>query len=355
MYRIEEMFNKLPYEVDCALITSDKNRQYFTGLKSSAGTLLCFREKSYLIIDFRYIEKAKATVKSYEVIEQDSIFKQIENLIKKHGAKRIAVEADKMTISELNSYSTKLSECEFDTSDSLSKVISRMRMVKDKHEIEKISQAQEIAEKAFEHILDFIKVGRTEREIELELNWAMLKNGAEAISFDSIVLSGKNTSMPHGVPSNKRVESGDFVLMDFGAVIDGYHSDMTRTVCVGKPTAEMINVYSIVLSAQENAIKSARAGIRGKDLDRSARKIIEDVGYGSAFGHSLGHGVGLDIHEMPTASQMSETILEKNMLVTIEPGIYLPEKFGVRIEDLVVIKEDFCINLNKTSKKMICI
>lgn len=355
MYKTEEIFKKLPYEIDCALITSAENRRYFTGMRSSAGTVVCFRENAYLIIDFRYIEKARATVKSCEVIEQDSIYKQIEELVQKHGAKKIAVEADKMTISELNSYKKKLGECEFDTSDSLSKAISKMRIIKDKLEIEKISQAQGIAEKAFEHILDFIQVGRTEREIELELNWAMLKSGAEAISFDSIVLSGKNTSMPHGVPSEKKVEYGEFVLMDFGAVIDGYHSDMTRTVCIGKPSAEMEEVYSIVLKAQENALKSARAGIRGKDLDTSARRIIEDAGFGNSFGHSLGHGVGLDIHEMPSASHISEILLKKNMFVTIEPGIYLPEKFGVRIEDLVVITEESCINLNKTSKKLICI
>lgn len=355
MYKTEEIFKKLPRGIDCALITSSKNRRYFTGMKSSAGTVICFREKAYFIVDFRYIEKARATIKSCEVIEQNSIYNQLKELIKKHGAKRIAVEADKMTISELDSYKKKLSEYEFDTSDSLSKAISGMRVIKDKHEIEKISQAQGLAEKAFLHMLNFIQVGRTEREIELELNWNMLKGGAESISFDSIVLSGKNTSMPHGVPSEKKVESGDFVLMDFGAVIDGYHGDMTRTICVGKPSAEMVDVYSIVLRAQQNALHSVRSGIKAKDLDNSARSIIEDSGYGSAFGHSLGHGVGLDIHEMPSASHLSEVLLEKNMLVTIEPGIYLPNKFGVRIEDLVVITDDSCINLNKTSKKLICI
>lgn len=353
--RIEKLFGLMPDEADCLLITSDENRFYFTGMKSSAGIVLCFKSKSYLIIDFRYIEKARKTVKSCEVIQQESAIKQIKELFEKHGAKRVFVESEKMTLSQFDAYKSKLEGYEFNCTSLLSEAIWKLRIVKDDDEIEKISQAQNISEKAFEHMLGYIKEGRTEKEISLELEWFMQKNGAEAISFDTIVLSGKKTSMPHGVPSDKAIGSGEFVLMDFGAVVDGYHADMTRTVCVGKPTDDMTEVYNIVLNAQETALAAARAGITGKQLDDSARSIITEAGYGKAFGHSLGHGVGLDIHEQPVASCISEVVLEKNMLVTVEPGIYIPDKFGIRIEDLVVITDNSCKNLNKTPKNLICL
>ena len=208
-------------------------------------------------------------------------------------------------------------------------------------------------EAAFDEILNFIKVGVTEREIALELNRLMFEFGAEDLSFDTIVLSGANTSMPHGVPSEKKVQSGEFVLMDYGAVYNGYHSDMTRTVCVGEPDEEMLKVYDIVLSAQEAAIEKAKAGIIGCDLDKIARDIIERSGYGNCFGHSLGHGVGLEIHEKPNASPNYKLPLNEGAVVTVEPGIYIAGKFGVRIEDFVILTENGCKNLTKSAKSLI--
>lgn len=351
MNRIQSL--KLPKGADCALITSDISRRYFTGMKSSAGIVLAFKDCSYLLIDFRYIEKARNTVKGCEVIEQENLTEQITELMKKHNAETIAVESTDMTLSRMALFEKKLSDFTFIKNNELSDNITEMRIIKTADEIEKIRTAQRIAEKAFDEVLNFIRPGVTERDIALFLDDRMLKGGAEAISFDTIALCGKNTSMPHGVPLDYQVKNGDFVLMDFGAVYDGYHSDMTRTICVGNPSEKMESVYNIVLDAQLEALKTVRSGLVCSELDKSARDIIDAAGYKEYFGHSLGHGVGLEIHEAPTASSKSDTILRENMVVTVEPGIYLSGEFGVRIEDFVVVTENGCENLTKCSKKMI--
>lgn len=351
MERYQKLFDRIT--ADCALITSDVNRRYFTGMKSSAGIILAFPEKMYLLIDFRYIEKARATVKNAEVIEISSTGRQIMELLKKHNAHTMAVESEKMTVKELSNYRHIFSEITIDDSDSLSDAINHLRTIKDDDEILCIRKAQEITEKSLDELIPFIKVGRTEREVALELNRLMFANGAEDLSFETIVLSGKNTSMPHGVPSDKKINDGEFVLMDFGAVWNGYHSDMTRTICVGEPDDEMKKVYNIVLNAQLEALKFARAGITGKELDKISRDIIEKAGYGDNFGHSLGHGVGLEIHEKPNASPNNNCVLEKNSIVTVEPGIYIEGKFGVRIEDFVILTENGCDNLTKYAKNII--
>ncbi|MGN0622305.1 MAG: M24 family metallopeptidase [Porcipelethomonas sp.] len=344
----------LPDGADAALITSDINRRYFTGMKSSAGILLIFRDEAYLIIDFRYIEKAEKTVKNCTVLKQaDDLTGQLDGLLKKHSASKIAIESMDLSVSRLNMIKERLKNYIFLDSDELSRKIYDMRTVKFPDEIEKITRAQRIAEKAFDKLLGFIKPGRTEREISLMLDSFMLQEGAEALSFETIALTGANTSMPHGVPGETKVIQGDFVLMDFGAVIDGYHSDMTRTVCVGEPSEKMRQVYDKVLEAQQAALSFVRSGITGGELDGCARKIIEDAGYGECFGHALGHGVGMEIHEYPTASGRSKTVLKENMVVTVEPGIYLPGEFGVRIEDFVVVTENSCVNLTKCPKNMI--
>ena len=352
MTRIEKLF-EIYSEADCALITSDINRRYFTGMKSSAGVVLAFPDKAYLLIDFRYIEKARATVTDAEVIELKKLYPQLMELLKKHGAQTVAVESEAMTIKEYNAYEHFFTEIRFIHDDSLSTAISSMRMVKDEAETECIKKAQAIAEAAYDELLKYIKPGVTEREAALELNRLLYAFGAEELSFDTIVLSGANTSMPHGVPSDKCIEEGEFVLMDFGAVYNGYHSDMTRTVCVGEPTEEMRKVYDIVLSAQTAALEAARAGISGCELDKISRDIIEHEGYGSCFGHSLGHGVGLEIHEKPNASPNYKLPLNEGAVVTIEPGIYIAGKFGVRIEDFVILTENGCENLTKSAKSII--
>jgi Xaa-Pro aminopeptidase len=350
--RAQKLFENLD-GIDCALITSDVNRRYFTGMKSSDGTVLIFRDKCYLIIDFRYIEKARATVTAAEVIEQKQLCPQIKELLAKHGAQTVAIESETMTVKSLNVYRHFLPEIRIDDSDRLSNEIARLRMVKDEEELGYIRRAQEIAEKSYEELLPFIKAGRTEREVALELNRLLFANGAEDLSFDTIVLSGTNTSMPHGVPSDKPIQDGEFVLMDFGAVWNGYHSDMTRTVCMGEPDDEMRKVYGIVLEAQEAGLAAARAGITGQELDRISREVIETAGYGECFGHSLGHGVGLEIHEKPNASPNYKLPLPAGAVVTVEPGIYIAGKFGVRIEDFVILTENGNEDLTNCAKNIV--
>lgn len=354
MDKFERLFNQLPAEIECALITSDVNRRYFTGMKSSAGTVIAFRNgNAYLIIDFRYIEKARAAVKNAVVIEQKKLLDQLKELIKENSADNISIEAQTMTVSSLKLYKKNFPELEINDTDMLSNAINSLRMIKNDYEIECIQKAQDIAEAAFDEITKLIRPGITEREIAAELDRRMLMNGAEAISFDTIVLSGTNTSMPHGVPSDKKIEDDELVLLDFGAVYNGYHSDMTRTVCVGEPDDEMKKVYNTVLKAQSACLEKAHGGMTGKELDYAARKIISDAGYGSFFGHSLGHGVGMEIHEMPNASPNNEKYLPVGSVVTIEPGIYLPGKFGVRIEDFVILTENGCVNMTKCAKNIL--
>ncbi len=353
MTKFEKLFSQLPESIDCVLITSDINRRYFTGMKSSDGTVIAFRDKAYLVIDFRYIEKARSTVTSAEVIEQKKLYSQLNELMHKHNASNVAIESQTLTVSRLHILRAQFKDIEVIDTDVLSNAVNALRMVKDESELECIRKAQEIAETAFERILSFIHVGVTEREIALELNRLMFEYGAEDLSFETIALAGANTSMPHGVPSDKKVENGEFVLMDFGAVYNGYHSDMTRTVCVGQPSDEMKKVYNIVLEAQTAAINAAHAGMTGQELDLIARSIISDAGYGNCFGHSLGHGVGMEIHERPNASPNSAAELNKGAVVTVEPGIYIAGKYGVRIEDFVILTENGCINLTKSAKNII--
>lgn len=353
MSKFEKLMQVLPEGIDAAIITDDINRRYFTGMKSSAGTVLVFRDKAYLIIDFRYIEKATKTVKDAEVILQGRLYDQINELLEKHGAKTLAIESATMTVASLNLLKARIAAAEVVASDELSSAITQLRIVKTQDEIDKIIKAQRIAEAAFEDVLNFIRPGVTEREIGLRLDYYMLSHGAEALSFDTIALTGANTSLPHGVPGETVVENGMFVLMDYGAMYDGYHSDMTRTVCVGKPTEKMELVYNTVLKAQLDALDAIKAGVIGKDIDKIARDVITNAGYGDKFGHSLGHGVGVEIHEAPNAAPSSEHIFKENMIVTVEPGIYLPDEFGVRIEDFVVIKENGCENMTLAKKSLI--
>lgn len=349
--RIKNLVKSLPENSDGAIITSDTNRRYFTDLKSSAGVVLVFRDAQYLIVDFRYIEHARARVKSCEVIEQKDLFNQINSLIAKHNAKIMSVESASLTVSDMESYKKRLN-CVLDIGDELSNTVSQMRAVKDVTELAAISQAQGIAEKALLETMGRLNVGITEREFAMLLDFTMLKMGAEAISFDTIALFGTNTSKPHGEPSDYQLKKGDAILVDFGAVYEGYHSDMTRTFFYGAVSSSSKEIYEIVLNAQLSAIEKASPGMTGRELDAVARSIIEESGYGEHFGHSLGHGVGLVIHEMPNCAPKSEYVLRENNVITIEPGIYIPGRIGVRIEDFVSITPSGNRNLTAFEKKL---
>ena len=338
---------------DAALIISPENRFFFTDFASSDGFLLVSADRAVFITDGRYIEAAQKTIKNCEVMLQSQTISQIKDVLAALGAKSVAVEAERMTLKQYAEFARALDGIDIVCDGELDIAIDKIRSIKSEAQVEKIVKAQRIAEAAFEHILTFIKEGVTEKEVALELDYYMLSHGADGLSFETIAVSGKNSSKPHGVPSDKKIEKGDFVTMDFGAVVEGYHSDMTRTVAVGFVTDEQKNVYETVLKAQEAAQAAASSGVCCADVDKAARDVIENAGYGEYFNHSTGHGVGVEIHESPRLSTACKAILSVGNVVTDEPGIYIPEKFGVRIEDMLLITENGCENLTRAPKELI--
>ncbi len=337
-----------------ALIMSEENICYFTSFHSSNGYLVVTGEKSYFFTDSRYIEAAENKITSVdEVMLLKSVKDDLVPFINSLKKKRLHIEAERLSLSKYNNLKKLFSSLELIGDGKLDEKISEIRTVKTREQVNTIVKAQRIAEKAFDHILKFISVGKTEKEIALELEYFMLKNGADALSFETIAVSGKNSSMPHGVPTDKKVENGDFITMDYGAVIDFYHSDMTRTVAVGEVSSKQAEVYETVLKAQDAAFAAMKANVSCKEVDRAARDLIKNAGYGDFFGHGLGHGVGVEIHELPTLNPNSEALLKPGHIVTNEPGIYLPGEFGVRIEDMALITEDGYENLTKSEKKLI--
>lgn len=346
---LEKFIEKLPNNVDGALIVSPENRRYFTGFEASDGFLFATKNGSVFLTDSRYIEAAKNQITCCRVEEQTA---KLSEYAARFNCKTLLVEADRLTVSQLKNLRKTLCSVRL-TTVKTDKLIDSLREIKTEREVEKIRAAQRIAEAAFEYILGFIKVGVTEKEIALELDHFMLSHGAEGISFETIAISGANTSKPHGVPTDKRIEYGDFVTMDYGATVDGYHSDMTRTVAVGVADDEQRKIYEIVLKAQLAALKTLKSGIRCADADSAARTVISEAGYGEFFRHSTGHGVGIEIHEKPNLSPKSTAVLRAGNIVTVEPGIYIPGKFGVRIEDMALITENGCENLTSAPKEPI--
>jgi len=353
MSRFGKIAEKLPeYGLDAILITGEPNRLYAAEFHSSAGVALVTREESYFFIDSRYIEAAEKTVTGAVVRQCDRenpYSKLINEALAKHEVKTLGFEEEYLTVAEFEVWKKKL-QAELVPA---TKLLLSLRERKDAQEIAAIEGAQRIAEQALEETLNFIQPGRTEQEIAAFLQYQMLRRGAEKMSFDPIVVSGPNSSMPHGVPGNRPVQTGDFITMDFGCVWQGYCSDMTRTVAVGCATEEMKQVYHTVLQAQLAGIAVARAGVSGKDVDGAARALIEAAGFGAYFGHGFGHGIGVEIHEEPTVSPGGEKLLAEGAVISAEPGIYLPGKFGVRIEDMLLITADGCRNLTKAAKELL--
>ncbi len=356
MTNIERLIKNLTDEHHGVLITSDVSRRYLCGFQSSAGVILITREESILIIDSRYFDKAVERVTDCTVILMDNIREQLTDLLIKHDIRRLSVESERMTLAELDSYKQKLHFIDFDTSPMLSDAINGMRIIKTADEVEKIKAAQHIAEKAYDRLVETIRVGMTEKQVAATLDYYMMGFGADGLSFDTIAASGVNSASPHAVPTDKPLQKGEFLTLDFGAVVDGYHSDMTRTLCVGRPSQKMEEVYNSVLQANLDAIDAVRPDISGKVVDSVARSTLNAFGgYEQYFGHGLGHGVGLEIHEAPTLSKRSTSMLKAGMIVTIEPGVYISGEFGVRIEDMVLVTENGCENLTNTSKRLICV
>ena len=351
---LTDLIRILPKDIDAAIISDPSNRRYFTGFSCDAGVLVVSRNGSVFLTDSRYIEAAQATVDCCDVVLMTDEKKQVAQYLRRFNSSTVIVEADYFTVSKLRDYGKMFKAEGFNAvfDGRLDKCLRFLRSAKSFREINSIKAAQRIAEQAYNHAIKFIKPGLTEKEVALALDFYMLRHGAEAVSFDTIVVSGVNSSKPHGVPTDKRIAFGDFVTMDFGAVVNGYHSDMTRTVAVGEVNDTMAEVYSVALEAQEAAIRAVQPGALCSVVDLAAREVIERAGYGDSFGHSVGHGVGLEIHEAPSVSAKSTAILRVGNVITAEPGIYLPGQFGIRIEDMLLVTEDGCEDLTNVKKEL---
>jgi Xaa-Pro aminopeptidase len=347
--RLREQFEQ--YKLDGFLVTSEVNRRYLTGFHSSDGCLLVTRDSAYFFTDSRYIEAARAKIKNAEVklTGTDGYKQHIESLCREENIGRLGFEDGLISYSAYNTWKNALN-AELIPSQEL---LSSLRRVKTESEIGLLMSAQQITDEVFKDILGILAPGMTEMEIGAELQYRMLKKGAEGMSFPPIVVSGPNSSLPHGVPGKRELRRGDFVTMDFGCVFEGYCSDMTRTVVIGQATDEMRLVYDTVLRAQKAGIAAFREGITGAEVDMAAREVINSAGYGEYFGHGFGHGVGLDVHESPNASAANKDPLPKGAVISAEPGIYIPGRFGVRIEDVVVVTEDGCRDITKSPKELI--
>ena len=338
-------------EADAIFVTSEQNRYYATGFASSAGELIiCGDGTSALFIDARYFEEASREISGAEVIcsNDKPVYELMNAFFKEHGINKLAVEEGSLSYAAYTRIDSML-EPQFVAGQA---ILRDLRAIKSSEEMEFLIGAQRIADRAFTNTLKLITPDITERELAAELTCQMLKAGAQDKSFDPIVVSGALSSVPHGKPRDVKLQRG-FLTMDFGALYKGYCSDTTRTVAIGEPTEEMVKVYDTVLRAQLEAIGAAKAGLTGSQLDGVARKVIADAGYGEYFTHSLSHGVGIDIHEYPNCSPRSENVLKVGDVISMEPGIYLPGRFGVRIEDVIEIKEDGCFDLTELPKELL--
>ncbi len=355
--------------VEALLITDPYNLRYYTGFRGGEGfALITNNQSKVLITDSRYTEAAgKECYQGFEVRQFDSKLSTYDILmeyITKDNTHVIGFENESISYlmysrildnltdgyDELKKTNNYEGEITFKPLDS---VLMKPRQIKTPEEIELLRQAEHIGDLAFDDILGILKPGMTELEVAAELEYSMKKHGAEGFSFDTIAASGVNSSMPHAIPSEKKLETGDFLTMDFGCRYKGYCSDMTRTVCIGKASDDQKKIYNIVLSAQLAVLENLKPGMLCKDVDRIARDYISLQGYGQYFGHGLGHGVGLYIHESPAFNLKDTTIVRPGMVETDEPGIYLPGKFGVRIEDMILITEEGCESLAKSPKELI--
>lgn len=354
MQRLFELMRNLPSDIDCGIISSSVNIKYFTKISLTDGLLVVTHSDAYLLVDFRYYEMAKSVIKDISVVCFKDLNADLENIFKKNECNKVAIESTNVVVKTFENYKNRFRNVDFITDARLDDIILDLRMIKTDYEIKKIEHAQKVTEAAFNNVLNFISEGKTELDIARKLN-TFISNNSDGLSFDTIVVSGSNSSLPHGVPSSKLIQKGDLITMDFGAIVDGYHSDMTRTVCFGEISSEKNEIYNIVLSGQKLALNSAKEGVCCSDLDRLVREYFKKFGFDSEFGHSLGHGVGLDIHEKPFLSSRGNIELKKGMVVTIEPGIYLSGRFGVRIEDMILITESGYKNFTKCSKELICI
>ena len=339
-------------EVDALLLTSVYNRLYAAQYRVAEGVAVVTREGAYYFTDSRYIEAAEKNLKGFTVRMThpgSSEIERINEVIGEHTIKKLGFEENDMTYGDYLRYNEALHAVLVP----MQAKIDAFRATKEPWEIELMRKAQAITDQTFSELCKIIQAGMTEKELEAELLYRLYKHGAEGPSFDPLVVSGPNTSLPHGVPGERKLEFGDFITMDFGCIYGGYCSDMTRTVALGFVSEEMDKVYKTVLKAQLAGIAATKAGVAGRDIDGAARKVIADAGYGDYFGHGYGHSLGILIHEAPNANTRNDQPMPAGAVVSAEPGIYLPGKFGVRIEDVTVITETGCEVLTKSPKNLI--
>jgi Xaa-Pro aminopeptidase len=339
------------WNIDGLLLTSQVNLRYMTGFTGSSGLAVISSDRAVFITDFRYVDQANEQVEGFEIIQHTGnlVGKAVETM-KDMKLNAIGFEQDKMVYGTYAAYVKEYPDADFVPT---SQLVEKLRLIKTPEEIKILEEAAKIADEAFNHILTFIKPGITELSVANELEFYMRKLGASESSFDTIVASGARSALPHGVASEKVIEFGDFVTLDYGAYYKGYSSDITRTVSVGKPSDKMKEIYRIVLDAQLHARKHIKPGMTGKEADALARGLIAEKGYGENFGHSTGHGLGMEVHENPALSVRSDWVLEKGMVVTVEPGIYVSGLGGVRIEDDIVLTEDGNRSLIHSPKELI--
>ncbi|RFU61928.1 Xaa-Pro peptidase family protein [Bacillus sp. V59.32b] len=351
MEKLERFREKMEtVQVDGFLITSTYNRRYMTNFTGSAGIVLISRKEAKFITDFRYVEQAGKQAQGFEIVQHTgTITDEVASQAKAMGIKRLGFEQDHVTFASYKVYETAF-EGELVP---VSGLIEKLRLIKTPSEIKILKEAAQIADAAFTHITQYIRPGLTELEVSNELEFFMRKQGAASSSFDTIVASGYRGALPHGVASDKVIEKGELVTLDYGAYYNGYVSDITRTLAVGQPSDELKNIYNIVLEAQLRGMAGIKPGMTGKEADALTRNFIAEKGYGESFGHSTGHGIGLEVHEGPALSVRSETILEPGMAVTVEPGIYVAELGGVRIEDDTIITIQGNESLTHSTKELI--
>ena len=354
MRNIDKYLSLLDGEVDGLLLTSRYSRHYGAQFDIAEGVAIVSQKGCRYFTDSRYIESAENNIQGFEVLGVNQFtgyIQRINDAIADFGISRLGYEENYLTVAELHHYEKNL-KAELTP---FNKQINGFRGVKEPWELDLMRKAQSIADKAFAEVLSRIKPGMTELELQAELIYLLYKNGGQGLSFDPIVVSGPNTSLPHGVAGERKIQEGDFVTMDFGVLYHGYCSDMTRTVAVGYATEEMKKVYETVLNAQLAGIEASRAGVIGKDIDAAARKVITDAGYGEYFGHGYGHSLGLEIHEAPNPNPGNLNPMPLGAVASAEPGIYLPGKFGVRIEDVTIYLENGTENITGSPKNLIIV
>ncbi|HLO04144.1 MAG TPA: Xaa-Pro peptidase family protein [Symbiobacteriaceae bacterium] len=350
--RLAKLRERLAHDgLDAILISKPENQAYLSGFTGSNGLLLVSATEALLFTDFRYAEQAAEQAPAFTVeMPEGALIGAAAKIVEADKLKKVGFESDFLTVDAHKAYTQVISP---DFLVAAGGLVEEIRMIKDEAELDLMRKAAQIADEAFAAILPLIKAGAREWDLAVELEYQMKKRGAEGLAFEIIAASGVRSSMPHGRASAKIIEQGDLVTFDFGAIYQGYCSDMTRTLMVGEPTAEQRRIYEIVLEAEKRGLAACKAGITGHDLDAVCRDYILEHGYGPEFGHSTGHGVGRYIHEGPRLRKGSNQVLQPGMIVTIEPGIYLPGWGGVRIEDMVLVTETGCESLTKTTKDLL--